>query len=135
MKGKNGFTLVELLAVIVILGVLGTLIIPKVVTSLEESEKSSNLTSAKNLVKAAEYKVSNNNVEGKNENVIIDFSTHENVDYLDYSGQKPKDGQLIIKSNGKIAMAVKFGDYCYLKSYNSNDITTIEYNEQTCGTN
>ena len=132
---KNGFTLIELLAVIVILGVLATLIIPKVVTSLEESEKSSNLTSAKNLVKAAEYKVSNNHLEGDQENIVIDFKSHQNVEYLDYSGQKPKEGQLIIKSNGKIAMAVKIGKNCYTKTYNSYDIEVIPYDSQTCGKN
>ena len=135
MKDKKAFTLIELLAVIVILGVLATLIIPKVVTSLDESEKSSNLTSAKNLVKAAEYKASNNSLEGKQETIVIDFQTHQNVDYLDYSGQKPKEGQIIIKSDGKVAMAVKIGKNCYTKTYNSSDINTIEYNSETCGKN
>ncbi len=39
MKGKNGFTLVELLAVIVILGLLMVIIAPKITNTLNESEK------------------------------------------------------------------------------------------------
>lgn len=135
MKGKNGFTLVELLAVIIILGLIAVLIVPKVVNMLDDAEKNTNMTSAENLIKAAELKVSNNEITGNNRDIKINYQTGENINYLDYTGEKPEIGQVQIKRNGDIAMAVKFGDYCYLKSYNSNDITTIAYNENTCGEN
>ena len=135
MKGKNGFTLVELLAVIIILGLIAVLIVPKVVNMLDDAEKNTNMTSAENLIKAAELKVSNNEITGNNRDIKINYQTGENINYLDYTGEKPEIGQVQIKRNGDIAMAVKFGDYCYLKSYNSNDITTIAYNENTCGAN
>ena len=135
MKGKNGFTLVELLAVIIILGLIAVLIVPKVVNMLDDAEKNTNMTSAENLIKAATYKTTNNEITGKVENKKINYTTGENVNYLDYTGTKPTNGQVHIKSNGQIAMAVKFGDNCYLKAYNSDDITTIPYNENTCGEN
>ena len=135
MKGKNGFTLVELLAVIIILGLIAVLIVPKVVNMLDDAEKNTNMTSAENLIKAAELKVSNNEITGNNRDIKINYQTGENINYLDYTGEKPEIGQVQIKTNGDITMAVKFGDYCYLKSYNSNDITTIAYNENTCGEN
>ena len=131
MKGKNGFTLVELLAVIVILGLLMVILAPKITKTLNESEKKTNMASAQNLVKSAQLKVSNNEIKGTSQNIKINYETKENINYLDYTGEKPEIGQVQIKTNGDIAMAVKFGDYCYLKSYNSNDITTIEYIKQT----
>lgn len=134
MKNK-GFTLIELLAVIIILGLIAVLIVPKVVNMLDDAEKNTNMTSAENLIKAAELKVSNNEITGNNRDIKINYQTGENINYLDYTGEKPEIGQVQIKTNGDIAMAVKFGDYCYLKSYNSNDITTIAYNENTCGEN
>ena len=67
MRNKKAFTLIELLAVIIILGILAVLIAPKVVNMINESEKSANMTSAQNIVKAAELKASNNMIEnGKN---------------------------------------------------------------------
>jgi len=135
MKDKKGFTLIELLAVVLVLGLLITLIAPKVVSTLKESEKKTNLTSAQNLIKAAQLKASNNELTGTTNNIKINYQTGENINYLDYSGTKPEIGQVQIKTNGDVAMAVKFGDYCYLKPYNSNDITTIVYNENTCGAN
>ena len=135
MKNKKAFTLVELLAVIVILGLLMVIIVPKVSQTLKDAEKNTNMTSAENLVKAATLKASNNEMTGNSENIKINYTTGENQNYIDYTGEKPTSGQVQIKSNGEVAMAVKFGDYCYLKPYNSNDITTIAYNENTCGAN
>ena len=132
---KKAFTLVELLAVITILGLLAVIIVPKITKTINESEQKTNMTSAKNLVQAAIYKTTNNEITGTVENKKINYTTGENVNYLDYTGTKPTNGQVHIKSNGQIAMAVKFGDYCYLKPYNSNDISTIPYNENTCGEN
>ena len=135
MRNKKAFTLVELLAVIVILGLLMVIIVPKVSQTLKDAEKNTNMTSAENLVKAATLKASNNEMTGNSENIKINYTTGENQNYIDYTGEKPTSGQVQIKSNGEVAMAVKFGDYCYLKPYNSNDITTIAYNENTCGAN
>ena len=132
---KKGFTLIELLAVIVILGLLTVLIAPKVVNMLEESEKNTYMTSAQNLVKAAEYKISRNEMTGDNQNIKINFATGENISYIEYTGDNPEKGQIDIRTNGKIAMSVKFGDYCYQKEYDSSNIDVIPYSEDTCAEN
>ena len=54
MKSKKGFTLVELLAVIVILGVIMIIAIPSVLNTLESSRKSTFSLYAKKVVVAAE---------------------------------------------------------------------------------
>ena len=135
MKNKKAFTLVELLAVIVILGLLMVIIVPKVTQTLKDAEKNTNMTSAENLVKAATLKATNNEMTGNSENIKISYTTGENQNYIDYTGEKPTSGQVQIKSNGEVAMAVRFGDYCYLKPYNLDDITTIPYNSNTCDGN
>lgn len=57
MKNKNGFTLVELLAVIVILGVIITIAIPNVVSTLEKNKKETFLEDAEKMISSAEYKI------------------------------------------------------------------------------
>ena len=132
---KKAFTLMELLAVIIVLGIITTIVAPNVVNMLNEAKKNTNMSSAEGLVKAATYKATNNEITGNTENIIINYSTGENTSYLDYSGNKPTSGKIAIKSNGEVAMAVRLGDNCYLKSYISDDITTIPYDENTCGEN
>ena len=129
---KKGFTLVELLAVIVILGVLSVLIVPKITETLNDSEEKINLTSAQNLIKAAEYKYRNDDIMGINENLEIDYTTGQNIDKLEFNGETPEKGQVKISSEGNISMAVKIKDKCYIKEFTSKDITIQEYNEETC---
>ena len=133
---KKGFTLVELLAVITILGLLILLVAPKIVNMLDDSEINTNKVSAEGIVKAATYKYQNNEMIGAtNENIMIDYGKNFNTDYLDYTGNNPESGLVSIRSNGKVALAVKFKDYCYIKKYNEAEINVIPYNESNCGEN
>ena len=132
---KKGFTLVELLAVIIILGVLSLLIVPKVINTLNDSEEKTNMASAEGLLKAAEFKYQDNEINGISESILVDYTNNINTDVLDFNGKKPEKGKANIRSNGKIAFAVKIGEYCYYKSYNEREITSTPYNEETCDNN
>ena len=59
---KKGFTLVELLAVITILGLLAVIIVPKVTKTIKDSEQKTNMASANGLLKAAEYRYQDNEI-------------------------------------------------------------------------
>ena len=53
MKKKNGFTLIELLAVIIILGILMIIAIPSVTSYINNSRKSANVDTAKEIIVGA----------------------------------------------------------------------------------
>ena len=129
---KKGFTLIELLAVIVLIGALSVLTIPKIVNTLKESGKSIDSASAKGLLSSAEYKASQNELKGVSGNTIIDFETETNIDALDYNGEVPEKGKIILKENGQVDMAIKLGDTCYIKNKLSQEIQEIPYSEETC---
>ena len=129
---KKGFTLIELLAVIVILGILSVLIVPKIVNTLKDSEEKTNMASAEGLLKAAEYRYQNDSINRLAENTIINYEMGQNIDKLDYNGSKPEKGEVKITTEGHIAIAVKIGDNCYIKSFSGNDITKQAYNDETC---
>lgn len=129
---KKGFTLIELLAVIVIIGIISIMIVPRVTNTIKESKDNSGLISAKGLVKAAEYKYQDNEILGISEPIIIDYITGENIDKIDYSGQKPEWGILMIPTDGNVRMAVKIGDSCYIKYSSSSDIIKQDFEYETC---
>ena len=55
MKNKKAFTLIELLAVIVVLSVVVAITVPVVSKSIENSKKNSAIESANGLIQSAEY--------------------------------------------------------------------------------
>ena len=62
MKKKRGFTLVELLAVIVILAVILIIAMPKISDVIKNSKESSLVTTAKLIASQAEKKYTENQV-------------------------------------------------------------------------
>lgn len=131
-KKIKAFTLIELLSVIIIIGVLSVIIIPRVSTSIKDSSEKTNKASAEHLLSAALYKSVNNELPSKNENLIIDYDSEINIEEIQYSGQKPEKGQVMILEDGHVVMAVKIKNMCYIKRYNSTEIETLPYDENTC---
>ena len=136
MKNK-AFTLVELLAVIIILGVIALIITPKIQKTLKNSKKNIYESSAYALSREADnfYIAKRTDITQftgctynftNNSNTCTDFS---------FSGKKPDSGTLEIDAFGNVKFAVKFGNYCYKKNKNSSEITINEYDIETCTLN
>ena len=60
-KSNKGFTMVELLAAVVILGLLAALAIPLIMSLMDNSRNKIYISDAKKLVAQAEYKLKANN--------------------------------------------------------------------------
>ncbi len=75
MKKRNGFTLVELLATIVILGVIMTIAVSNVVSTLDKNKKDSFIKDAKAIISAAEYKIrSDTRIEYPDNTSVVIFT-------------------------------------------------------------
>ena len=99
---KRGFTLVELLAVIVVIGVILVIVVPRVLKNIDEEKKSTFISSAKALIRKVEYdymdKEDFDYVALKTFNINdISMSNYD----IDNSTIKMKDGDIYIKLIGK----------------------------------
>ena len=115
MKNKKGFTLVELLAVIVVLGFLAAIILPKITDTVSDAEKQSAAVSGQSYLKVVEAEI----VKSQWKNVQLTDGTWtitanglrnaSNQEYIfSYTGDKPdKNGEITI-SGGKITGCKKF---------------------------
>ena len=73
-KNKNGFTLIELIAVVVILGVIMTIAIPNIVATLDKNRRDSFIKDAQRAITSAEYTIrSNPKYEWPDANTIVVF--------------------------------------------------------------
>ena len=124
MKNKKGFTLVELLAVIVILAILATVAIPVVLNMIERAKKSSARSSALGYIDAIEYSqgLSEYDVNYvKLEDGIYDTIDIEN---LKLKGKSPLYGEVEIEHS-----RVKEAGMCingYYAVYENKDVEVIE---------
>ena len=99
---KRGFTLVELLAVIVVIGLILVIVVPRVLKNIDEEKKSTFMSSAKALIRKVEYdymdKEDFDYVALKTFNINdISMSNYD----IDNSTIKKKNGNIYIKLIGK----------------------------------
>lgn len=116
---KKGFTLVELLAVIVVLAILSTLTILTVNSILSSSQDTLSERQKEEIEKAAElYYLKQGNLE---ENTCVNISTLLSLGYL--NGEKVLDPKTDEEMIGSVSI-----------TYNSNHYT-YKYQETTCSNN
>ena len=122
MKKRNGFTLVELLAVIAILAILVIIALPNVINMYNKAQKQTFLTEARNVYSEAEKKFLANSISGKNTRVI----NSEDSSKLDMNGKKLQYC-VILNNSGKVTdMKVSNGKWVASLNGKSIDELTID---------
>ena len=97
-KKRNGFTLVELLAIIVVLAVTALISTPIVINIINTAKKQSAVLSSNNYIK-----ILKNQLVLKEESELLDIYTVDSLDVA-YEGTGPTKGIIDIE-NGKIDSA------------------------------
>ena len=116
---KQGFTLVELLGVIVILSIIMLIAIPNVTSVLEKNKRENYLADAKKLVTQVEYEIRSSNIEKPSSTEILKIS----LSYIGTSDvSKDSDGNKYDTTNSYVAVVRKNG---YLEYY-VNLVTTVD---------
>src|SRR5574344_714184 len=125
MKNKR-FTLVEVLAVIVILGVIALIVVPKVSDIISSSKKQAGMESALSYVRAVDqYVIEANDDDSKDAHI----SNGDNLfSYITISGTKASDGKIYVDEDKNVSIALQIGAYCYKKEAvdKNTDITVTK---------
>jgi len=123
---KKGFTLVELLAVIVILAIIALIAVPMVLNIIEKSKIGALKSSLNGLIESADMYYANNQLQGGNAvETIFDFEDGEQTSgtTLEYKG-KIENGKLILHTNGEVAACIDDGEHYAYKNKTDNKVTT-----------
>ena len=123
---RKGFTLVELLAVIVILSVIALITTPMILNIIEETRKKASIESVNGILDAAEKYEITSMLEGE-ETRRFEFPEDTK---LQYKGTKPESGTLIIDEEGNTSITVLINGYCVRKRFNETTPSVIE--EENC---
>ena len=138
MSNKKGFTLIEILGVIVVLGLIAVIVTPKIIDTIKDSKKKSYNVSVNNLVKA----LSGIAVDRKANLVSFDgcsynFDTRVNTcSDLEYSGELPTSGSISVDKDGHVFGSVGYDGYEFYVVQNNVmnfpiDYARVEYIEST----
>ena len=126
MKRRNGFTLVELLAVIAILAILVIIALPNVINLYNRARKSAFLTEAQNVLKTTTNKVIEESVSGKKINVVSNIKNPLNL-----TGEKI-NYNVKLDNQGKIKDYVISNDNFCISSKKEYDKLTIDDVSEDC---
>lgn len=123
---KKGFSLVELLAVLLILAVVAMIAMPLVTNLIESSRKGTFRDSALGIMNSAkqsyvDYAGREMLVDIGNDMIIIDGEA--TGEKMTYKGSQPKGGQVRVNKDGKVSLMIYSDKYCAYKSINDDDIT------------
>ena len=133
MKNKKGFTLVEVLAVIVVLALLLVLAVPKILNVVENSDKNAFKSSVESLVKTVEMEYQNSS---DMDEVTYEFPDND----LNVDGDKPSSGTISIEvdSNGNYMGVIvndlvsKNGKWCASKRVIDKEVVIGKYVDNHC---
>ncbi len=121
---KKAYTLIELLAVIIIISLISVIIVPKINTTIKNAQKNIYESSAAALEREADVFYTHKKMNQERFNGCeYNFQTGNNTcEGFEFKGQKPDSGTLKIYSNGDIAYSLQFNNYCYSKKPKSDTI-------------
>ena len=114
MKNRNGFTLVELLAVIAILAILVIIALPNVINMYNKAQKETFLTEAKKVYSESEKKFISNSISNKQTKII----NSEDNTKLDMTGKKLQYC-VILNNSGKVT-SMKVSNGKWIASLDNN---------------
>ena len=128
---KKAFTLVELLAVIVILALVLAIAIPTIGALIENSRRGSFKASAEMVLSSSKlFLLENNEAEIFYFNDGVQSSEYGKV--LNFQGDAPKTGIVAVYGNDNITIALHNGTYCATKSSNEPKVSIREATAEEC---
>lgn len=111
---KNGFTLIEMLAVVVLIGLIIGLIVYNVSSSIRDSKESVSEASANSLVVSLEEYYFQTKVQGVFSGCSYDFNSDINTctNFM-FSGEKPTGGIINLSVDGVVSGNLIFDDFSF----------------------
>ena len=115
---KKGFTLLELLAVIILLGVIAVIALPRVINVVDKTKKDAFKQTVVGVIKSAENYLADNILTNPDIKYPIEFTCNgeecsNGKDKLNFKGEVPISGKIVIESIKNIyAIDVSDGENC-----------------------
>ena len=128
---KKGFTLVELLAVVALLGIISVIIIPVSINTLKDAKKRAFKQQIVEISKAAKMYYQEELADSENDHAYLDLSKESDRNKLQVKSII-KAGIVDITSNGKVDVTALNDEFCGRKEYNSKQVNLLSLDNLYC---
>ena len=123
---KKGFTLVELLAVIVILGIIAVITTPVIRGIIDSARKDAFEDSVYGLIHAVELDKAERGF-GVFQVYTIDSNAPEPIDpFIQVQGKVTGQGRIVLNEDGDIDVLIQFEDWCAYKPIETKEVVLYE---------
>ena len=134
---KKGFTLVELLAVIVILAIILAIAVPKIMDIVDDVEKNAFAINARMIVSSIRNEHFNMSALGNETDIFVMYENGQKTVYpndiiIDYNGENPQAGGIIYGKEGNVVYSLYNGEYCFFQTIDNKEPLIEELSESEC---
>ena len=126
---KKAFTLIELLAVIIILAVIALIATPIVLDVINDARKSAYNSSARMIIAGANNYYAESMLDSTKTGIDGKTNVFDKV-VQNMQGEMPESGEIYINKQGLVAVALVYNKTCYIKDFKSSDLLETENIEQ-----
>jgi len=133
---KKGFTLLELLAVILVLSMIALIAIPTVTKVIEQSRKGATETTVLNFIRAVNDKIGTSRLDSDKSNDILDGKHDISSIDLHMEGKVPTSGTVTVSGGAVVSADVELNGYsvscesvekCIATKDNASKVTYVYY--------
>lgn len=121
---KNGFTLIEFIAVALLLGIIALIAIPAVSSTIKEVNKEAFIRTVETMVKSSNDKCERKYMKGKSGNNTTYITDNKYVygDKFDLKGKLPNSALVEADEQCQVKLAAENDKYCARKKFDSDEI-------------
>ncbi len=124
---RRGFTLIEVLAVLVVLGVISLIAVPITLNLINESRINSFKSSTDGMIKSIEMYY----VKSAGDDLTLNLGNDEVMNALDFTGKKPTAGYAYITREGIISILMYNENFVSYRKYGEEEVTVLDRDECT----
>ena len=129
---RKGFTLIELIAIVVLIAVIALITTPQILKVIENGQKSTFLDSVNGIVRTVQLDNSKNEFLSGSYIVTNGIIKDSSGNTLKHEGGKDENGTISVDESGKISYAIHNNKWCVTKNKSESTATVSETEDGTC---